>query len=141
MSQENLTVTNTAKIRVRYAETDKMGFVYNSNYLVYFEVARVELMRSCGLPYIQFEEEGFMLPLVESHVNYLSPSFFDDELSIEAKLTFEMKATIKIEYNIYRDNTTIAKGFTVHSFFSSKTRKPVRPPKVFIDSLKRYSSK
>ena len=141
MSTENFTVANTTKIRVRYAETDKMGFVYNSNYLVYFEVARVEMMRACGLPYVDFENEGYMLPLVESYVNYLSPSFFDDELSVEAKLIFELKATMKIEYNIYRDNTTIAKGFTVHSFFSSKTRKPVRPPKVFIDSLKKYSSK
>jgi acyl-CoA thioester hydrolase len=135
MNQNIRTIINSTNIRVRYAETDKMGIVYNSNYLVYFEVARVELMRSCGLSYIEFENAGFMLPLVESHVNYYTSALFDDELRIEAILNFEMKATMRIDYNIYRDDTTIAKGYTVHSFMSSLTRKPVRPPKIFIDSL------
>jgi len=132
-------VENSIKLRVRYAETDKMGVVYHSNYLVYCEVARVELMRSCGLPYLEFEKEGYMMPLVESHVNYYSSAYFDDELKILATLSFELKPTTRIEYNISRNDTTIATGYTVHSFMHAVTRKAVRPPKSFIDSIIRTS--
>jgi acyl-CoA thioester hydrolase len=128
-------IKNIAQIRVRYAETDKMGIVYNGNYLTYFEVARVEMMRSFGLPYVVIEKSGYQLPLVESHVNYKSPAFFDDLLNIEASFAFELKPVLKIKYNIFRDNTTIATGHTVHSFFSIEKRKPVRPPKIFVDAI------
>ena len=132
---DNLVLKNTCQIRVRYAETDKMGIVYNGNYLTYFEVARVELMRKTGLPYPDFEKAGYQLPLVESHVNYKTSAFFDDLLNIESILNFEMKPVLKINYNIFRDNTTIATGYTVHSYYNYLLKKPVRPPKIFIDAI------
>ncbi|MFH1049819.1 MAG: thioesterase family protein [bacterium] len=132
---DKIILKNTCQIRVRYAETDKMGIVYNGNYLTYFEVARVELMRQTGLPYPEFEKAGYQLPLVESHVNYYSSAFFDDLLNIEALLNFEMKPVLKINYNIFRDNTTITTGYTVHSYFNNILKKAVRPPKIFVDAI------
>lgn len=137
----NLHIESTTEIRVRYAETDAMGFVYNGEYLAYFEVARCELMRQAGLPYSEFEKMGYYLPLVESHVEYKSPAYYDDLLHLQATMDFEMKPTIRINYNIFRDNTTIAKGYTVHSFLSVATKKPVKPPKAFIDAVASSVSK
>jgi acyl-CoA thioester hydrolase len=134
--EEIITLRNICKIRVRYAETDKMGIVYNGNYLTYFEVARVELMRKTGLPYPEFEKAGYQLPLVESHINYISSAFFDDLLNIEAILNFELKPTLRINYNIFRDNSTIATGYTVHSYYNYLLKIPVRPPKIFVDAIK-----
>lgn len=138
---EPVIIKNTAIIRVRYAETDKMGFVYNGHYLTFFEVARVEMMRNSGLPYAVFEKEGYQLPLVESHVNYKSPAFFDDLLQVESTLVFELKPIMKITYNIFRDNTTIATGYTVHSFFNAKLQRAVKPPKIFIEAMEKRSLK
>jgi acyl-CoA thioester hydrolase len=133
--EDKIILKNTCQIRVRYAETDKMGIVYNGNYLTYFEVARVELMRHTGLPYPEFEKAGYQLPLVESHVNYKTSAFFDDLLNIEAILNFEMKPTLKINYNIFRDNSTIATGYTMHSYYNYILKMPVRPPKIFVNAL------
>ena len=131
---------NINTIRVRYAETDAMGLVYNSEYLVYFEVARGELMRSIGYPYSEFEKAGYVLPLVEAHVNFKTPAHYDDLLEIHAQLIFEMKATLRIEYNIFRGNTTIAEGYTVHSFLNKNLNKPVKPPKIFVDKISAKSN-
>jgi len=139
--EKPLILKNTCEIRVRYAETDKMGFVYNGEYLTYFEVARVEMMRTSGLAYRELEKAGYQLPLVESHVNYKSPAFFDDLLKVQATLNFEMRPVLKIEYNIFRDNTTIATGYTVHSYYNVAAKKPERPPKIFIDALVKANDK
>ncbi len=130
-----LTIKNVCQIRTRYAETDKMGFIYNGEYLTYFEVARVELMRSIGFPYSKLEEAGYELPLLEARVKYLNAARFDDLLNVEAKLDFKFAPTFDIEYNITRDKTTIAKGTTTHCFFSIAKQKATRPPKVFIDAI------
>jgi acyl-CoA thioester hydrolase len=136
MNFPKIELKHITKVRVRYAETDKMGFVYNGIYLTYFEVGRTELMRSLGLPYSEFEKMGFQLPLVSSHIDYKTPAFYDDQLDIVATLNFEMKPTMKIDYNIFRNNSTIAEGYTVHSFINAETKKPVKPPEVFIEALK-----
>jgi acyl-CoA thioester hydrolase len=128
-------LNSSTRIRVRYAETDKMGFVYNGMYLTYFEVGRTEMMRKVGLPYSELEKLGYQLPLVSAHIDFKSPAFYDDLLEIVAELKFERKATMRINYNILRDNTTIAIGYTVHSFINAVTKKPVKPPKVFIEAL------
>ena len=126
---------HSSEIRVRYAETDKMGFVYNGNYLTYFEVARVNMMRNSVLAYSELEKAGYQLPLVECYVNFKSPAFFDDLLEIESRLLFEMKPILTIHYNIFRGNTTIATGYTVHSYYNAILKRPVRPPRIFVDAL------
>jgi len=129
-------IENTTQIRVRYADTDKMGIVYNGNYLAFFEVGRTELMRSKGLAYTTFESEGYLLPLVESHVNYKAPAYYDDLLDIVATLDVDaITATLQFNYSIFCNGNFIADGYTKHSFLKQETMKPVRPPKFFIEKL------
>lgn len=138
---ENIELKYTSQIRVRYAETDAMAVVNNVDYLVYFEVGRTELMRHYGLPYTVVEKNGFLLPLIEARVFYKNPAHYDDLLNIETSLKPEYKPIIKFEYNIFRDNSTIANGYTVHSFLNSETRRPVKPPKIFIDTVLKANAK
>ncbi|MBK7981513.1 MAG: acyl-CoA thioesterase [Ignavibacteriae bacterium] len=73
-------LSHTTSIRVRYADTDKMQFVYNGKYLEYFEVGRTELLRSCGLAYSELEKIGYQLPLIEAGLKYKMPAYYDDVL-------------------------------------------------------------
>ena len=141
MNFEDIEIRHITEVRVRYADTDKMGFVYNGNYLAYFETGRTETMRAFGLPYTVFEEHGIFLPVVEAHIRYRSPGFYDDVLKIETVMQPERKPTVKFKYNIFRADTTIAEGYTVHSFMNAETGKPVRPPKFFWDKLEQTSVK
>lgn len=133
-------ISNKTKIRVRYADTDKMQFVYNGKYLEYFEVGRTELLRSCGLPYVILENNGYQLPLMEAGLKYKNPAHYDDVLIIEAKLNELYSAKVHIEYIITResDNLIISSGFTTHMFIKTDSKKPTRPPKVYIEALSKY---
>ena len=133
-------LTNKTKIRVRYADTDKMQFVYNGKYFEYFEVGRTELLRNCGLAYHTVEKAGFQLPLTEAFIKYKSPSFYDDVLIIEAKLNEIPRLKMRIDYIITKENSgdIVTEGYTEHVFINVETKKPVRPPKIFIDVIKPY---
>jgi acyl-CoA thioester hydrolase len=126
---------NEIQIRARYAETDKMGFVYNSNYLVYFEVARTELMREHGLPYSKFEEYGFNLPLTDAYVKYHRPALYDDLLTIKGHVEWSGEPRLKFNYEVFVNDTLITSGYTTHAFLNSKTKMPVRPPEIFINAM------
>ena len=114
-----------------------MGVVYNGKYLEFFEVGRTELMRALGLPYTEFEKAGYFLPVVETHIHFKGSSYYDDIINIQATLSPEIKATVKFDYNIFKGNTTIALGFTRHSFLSQKTRTAVKPPQIYIELIRR----
>ncbi len=101
-------------IRVPYAHTDQMGFVYYANYFVYFEMARAEFLREVGLPYPDMVRRGIMLPVVESHCEYKKPAHFDDLLMIYSRCTNLRGARLRIEYEVKRDEDLIATGHTVH---------------------------
>lgn len=133
-------LSHKTEVRVRYADTDKMQFVYNGKYLEYFEVGRTELLRSAGLPYAELEKLGYQLPLVEAYVKYKSPALYDDILEIEAVVKELYTPKIHIEYTIKRKftNELIAEGFTTHIFIKADTKKAVRPPKIYIEALKKY---
>lgn len=134
---------NTTSIRVRYADTDKMQFVYNGKYLEYFEVGRTELLRSSGLAYSEVERNGYQLPLIEAGVKYFSPGRYDDILNIEATVKELISPKVHIEYKITREGTgeLIAEGFTTHMFINAETKKAVRPPKIYVDALKPFFNK
>ncbi|MEN8194235.1 MAG: thioesterase family protein [Bacteroidota bacterium] len=131
---------HTTTIRVRYADTDKMQFVYNGKYLEYFEVGRTELLRSAGLPYSEIEKEGYQLPLREANLKYKQPAVYDDLLDIEATLEKLYSAEVLIKYRIIRQGTNdlIAEGFTSHMFIHEDSKKPTKPPKVYIEKLSKY---
>jgi len=107
--------------RVRYAETDQMGIVYYANYLVWFELGRVELLRSLGLAYSQLEKEHkLILPVVEANCRYRAPARYDDEILIETQPALVRQSVLKFAYRILRaghDGTEpklLAEGETVH---------------------------
>ena len=128
-------ISHTTHIRVRYADTDKMGVVYNGNYFQYFEIGRTEMLRAAGLPYSTLESEGFMLPVLEAHAEYLKPATYDDLLEVTATYEDLPRAVIKIDYEVSLNGHTLVRGYTRHSFVDAGTWKPVRPPKVFREAI------
>ena len=108
-------------VRVRYAETDQMGIVYYANYLVWFEIGRVEVLRALGLSYRELEiEHGCILPVIESTCRYRSPARYDDEILIETRPALLRGSVLKFAYRILRKEadgavpTLLAEGETVH---------------------------
>ncbi|MCU0427034.1 MAG: acyl-CoA thioesterase [Candidatus Kapabacteria bacterium] len=134
---ENRSVTHRSQVRVRYADTDKMKIVYNGNYLIYFEIGRTELLRGCGLPYVELEKAGYLLPVLEAYARYKAPAVYDDLLDIYATYTLERTPTIRIEYIIKRGEEELVSGYTSHAFVTAEGMKPVRPPKIFFDAIER----
>jgi acyl-CoA thioester hydrolase len=115
--QNNLLAADQTRVRVRYAETDQMGVVYHANYLVWFEVGRVELMRRRGLDYKRMEiEEGCGIAVVEATARYKAPARYDDELIVETTVTMVRGPVIRFAYRIVRveDGLLLCEGETVH---------------------------
>lgn len=133
--EPQIVLEGKTEFRVRYADTDKMGVVYNGNYFSFFETGRNELMRKNGLPYTKVEENGFMLPLIDSYAKYINPAKYDDIIDIHAKLIYDNSIKLKFEYNIFVNDTTITTGYTRHVFVNKDNMKPVRPPKLFLDII------
>ena len=120
--------------RVPYADTDQMTFVYYANYLIYFEMAREELMRAIGLPYSKLEELGCALPVLEAVCRYKKPARFEDILTITATLAGMKGVRVKIACTVKRGDELLAEGWTVHAFMNRDGR-PQKPPKVFLDAI------
>ena len=109
-------LSSKTRLRVRYAETDQMGIVYHANYLVWFEVGRSELFRELDLPYTQFEEQGIGLAVIEASCHYRKPSRYDDDLVIITELDHVSSRSARFNYHVYREETLLAEGKTVHVF-------------------------
>jgi len=109
--------SSTTTVRVRYAETDRMGMVYYANYLVWFEVARAELLRSLGWTYREMEESGVLLPVIEAHCEYKRPARYDDEIEIRAEGRAKSPVRLEFAYQVVRQpgGDVLAIGRTVHA--------------------------
>jgi acyl-CoA thioester hydrolase len=125
----------TTEVRVRYAETDQMGIVYYANYLVWFEIGRVELLRSLGLTYSQLEtDHQRILPVIEATCRYKSPARYDDTIIIETEPSLLRGSVIKFAYRILRrepdgqEPKFLAEGETVHVVCDSNLKKVPLPP-------------
>ncbi|MGQ9818831.1 MAG: acyl-CoA thioesterase [Candidatus Kapaibacteriales bacterium] len=131
-----MVLTNRTFVRVRYADIDKMGVVYNGNYLRFFEIGRTELIRSLGMSYLEMENKGYILPLISAYVEFHKPAFYDDMLTIETQVdSTRIFATIQFDYFIFREDELLASGYTIHSFSKKDVLKPVRPPKFFLEFI------
>jgi acyl-CoA thioester hydrolase len=119
----------TASIRVRYAETDKMGVVYYANYFVWFEIGRTELLRSLGWSYRDMEAAGVGLPVIEAHCEYRQPARYDDELEVRTKGELVSQVCLAFDYEVVRrsDGIVFAVGRTVHAAVK-EDGKPCRLP-------------
>ena len=133
----------TTEVRVRYAETDQMGIVYYANYLVWFEIGRVELLRSLGLAYSQLEKEHqCILPVVEASCRYRSPARYDDRILIETRPALLRGAVLKFAYRIYRkgshegtEHELLAEGETTHIVCDDQlNKKPL--PETYVAALR-----
>jgi acyl-CoA thioester hydrolase len=123
---------NETRVRVRYVETDQMGVVYHSNYLVWFEIGRVEFIRQLGLNYKQMEEEdGCGISVVDAHARYRAPARYDDELVVETRLLAARGAVIKFGYRILRvaDGVLLCEGETTHVCVDKDMKKRSLPAK------------
>jgi acyl-CoA thioester hydrolase len=120
---------SSSRIRVRYAETDKMGVVYYANYFVWFEVGRTDLLRESGWNYREMEIDGFALPVIEAHCTYRESAKYDDELEVRTSGTMLSPVRVQFTYEVVRiaDAATLATGTTVHATLDRNGR-PCRLP-------------
>jgi acyl-CoA thioester hydrolase len=134
-------VTET-QIRVRYAETDQMGFVYHSNFFLYFESARAESIRQLGFTYAGMEKMGIVMPVVDVHCRYLRPAVYDDLLTIKTMLK-ELPVHHKIEFHheVFNEKKELlAVGKIILYFMEAKTMKRTTMPAELSEKLKSYFS-
>lgn len=130
------------EIRVRYQETDQMGVVYYSNYFVYFEIGRVEMLRSLGLPYIELEKENIFLAVFEAYCKYKSSAKYDDLLVVRTWVSKLKYARMEISYEIWRENETqlVAEGKTTMVCLDG-AGKPILIPEKLIKLLELIDTK
>ncbi len=126
-------------VRVRYAETDKMGYVYYANYAHYYEVGRVEALRHLGVVYKEMEDEGIMLPVYTCTLKYIKPALYDDLLLIKTTVKELPTTRITFEYEIYNEKQQLLNiGNTSLVFINMKTNKPCVAPNAFLEKIKNY---
>ena len=126
--------------RVRYSETDKMGFLYYGNYPSYYEIGRVELMRSLGIDYQKMEDEvGIMLPVVSLEVRYLRPAYYDEELEIHTTLDEMPDKMITFRHEIFNKEKVLLNKATVKLFFTdTKNNKRISAPELISSALEKH---
>jgi acyl-CoA thioester hydrolase len=126
-------------IRVRYAETDQMGFVYYGHYAAYYEVARVESLRSLGLTYRSLEEEGILMPVVENKSKYIRPGRYDDLLRIQVRIDEMPHKRIKFNYEVFNEaGELINVGETLLAFVDRTSGKSCAAPGQIVEVLKPF---
>jgi acyl-CoA thioester hydrolase len=119
----------TSTVRVRYKETDKMGVVYYSNYLVWFEIGRTDWLRDSGWTYRAMEDDGIQLPVIEAHCEYRQGARYDDEIEIRTRARKLSPVRVQFDYEAARraDGALLATGYTVHATIDRGGR-PIRMP-------------
>lgn len=129
-------IEHSIQVRVRYAETDQMGYVYYGNYATYFEVARVETFRSLGFSYKEMEDEGIMMPVLEYKTKFIRPAKYDDLLTIKIFVKEKPSVRIKFDYEIYNEEGTLLNiSETTLVFISKETGRPAVPTGRFLQVI------
>ena len=132
----------TTPIRVRYAETDQMRYVYYGNYPQYYEVGRAEAIRDLGFTYKQLEDLGVMMPVVEMSIRYFRPALYDDLLTIKTSLHELPKSKVQFHHEIFNEkNELLNQGTVTLVFVDSTTMKRVDMPKVLHEKLALFFEK
>jgi acyl-CoA thioester hydrolase len=126
------TVEGEIKLRVRYAETDQMGVVYHSNYVIWFEVGRVELMRQLGFRYRDMEQnDNCHIPVADLQIRYKEPAYYDDEIVLHTRLKDVHRSLLRFHYRVFRasDDKLLAEGETTHLVVDSQLKRRSLPQK------------
>ena len=125
----------STEVKVRFAETDAQGIVHNSNYFIWFEVARVEYLERYAGGYQRLRDLGVEALVLETHVRYLRPAKFDDRLVVHARCLDVRGARFRYEYEIERDGDLLADGWTAHATVDAATMRPIRVPEWLIEAI------
>lgn len=126
-------------IRVRYGETDRMGYLYYGNYPEYFEVARTDMIRSLGLSYREIEDSGIIMPVRSLKVDYKLPAKYDELLKVKSCLNKLPEVKLDIDYEMYNEaGAMICTGNTVLAFVDAKSRRIRRAPDFFMQAVSKY---
>jgi acyl-CoA thioester hydrolase len=129
------------ELRVRYGETDRMGYVYYGDYAEYFEVGRVEALRSLGFPYRQLEDEGILLPVRDMQVRYHRPARYDDRITVRTMIEELPVAGIRFRYTLHgEDDALLTEASTTLVFVDAHTMRPRRAPEALVEALRHYCS-
>ena len=132
-------LSSSIEVRVRYSETDRMGFVYYGNYATYFEIGRVEALRNLGISYKDMEDGGISLPVVEYRIKYIKPAFYDDLLTVVTRIKALPTAKIEFEYETFNSSGELLnKAETILVFVNIKTMKPCMAPSFVLEKLKTF---
>ena len=125
--------------RVRYRECDRMGVVYHVHYLDYFEAARTEMIRALGVPYLEIENSGFLIQVVQVNVRYHSPAYYDDELVVTVRVSKLPTSRLTLENEVRRrgEDRILASGQIDLCFVSDETKRPVRAPDYFVAAFEK----
>lgn len=130
---------HSTKIRVRYGETDQMGYMYYGNYAQFYEVGRVEMLRSMGLTYSGMEASGIMMPVVELSCKYLKPALYDEEITVKVIMKEMPRIRIHFNYELYNEKQElINSGETLLVFINMTTNRPCLAPEDFRNKLKAF---
>lgn len=126
-------------IRVRYAETDQMGYVYYGNYATYFEVGRVEALRHLGISYKELEAQGVMMPVLDHYSKFIAPGTYDENLKLEVRIPESPGIRIRFEYTIWNEaGKQIHEGYTTLVFVDKMTGRPRKAPDNILKVLNPY---
>ena len=129
-------LTHELKIRVRYGETDQMGYVYYGNYAQYFEMGRVEWLRNINMSYKSMENSGVMLPVLNLNTNFLKPAKYDDLLTLKTTLKKKPSVRIEFDFEIYNEqNELLTTGYTSLVFIDMKKNRPMRCPDYLTEKI------
>ena len=132
-------ITSETQIRVRYAETDRMGYVYYGNYAAFYEVGRVETLRSLGINYRELEDFGVMLPVASMNTRFIRPAFYDDLLRVVTSIPEMPGSRIVFTYKIYNEaSVLINEGETTLVFVQVDSKKPCKAPDQLLNLLSPY---
>jgi len=130
---------NTTKLRVRYGETDQMGYMYYGNYAQFYEVGRVEMLRSLGLTYRGMEEFGVMMPVLELKCRYIKPALYDEEITIRVTMENMPGVRIHFKYELFNEQGELINvGETLLVFVDMNTKRPCIAPQYFLDKIRPY---
>jgi acyl-CoA thioester hydrolase len=131
--------TSETTVRVRYGETDQMGYVYYGFYAMYYEVARVESLRKLGLTYKSLEAQGIIMPVLENKSKYIAPAYYDELLRIVCVVSEKPGVRIRFNYEIFNEeNKLIHIGETLLVFVDRRTSKPCAPPEAMVKVLEPF---
>lgn len=132
-------ISAETQVRVRYGETDQMGYVYYGHYATYYEVGRVELFRSLGFSYRELEESGIQMPVMQMHCKYLKPAIYDEVVRIVTSIREKPTARITFHYDLYNpEDELINTGDTTLVFIDTQRERPVKVPDWFLEAVQPY---